>query len=167
MEATGSIVAFGGPKDKVPQGWLACDGTLYDRTKPQFKPLFEVIGTTWGGDGANRFAVPDLRGLFLRGVSESTDVDPEKDLREPSRRDLNAQGNQKNEVGSKQPDRVGDHTHRQEYPNYHSSDRVAGGGNYRRVMLEEWNAERSVKSQTPQPTETRPKNAYVYYIIKL
>lgn len=44
----------------VPQGWVACDGTLLKRN--EFPVLFSLIGTAYGGDGAPQFAVPDLRG---------------------------------------------------------------------------------------------------------
>src|SRR5688572_11624128 len=80
-QSAGTIIAFGGPKNKIPAGWVACDGALYDRTSSKFRKLFDVIGVSWGGDGANKFAVPDLRGLFLRGVSELVDFDPEKNDR--------------------------------------------------------------------------------------
>ncbi|HYJ51833.1 MAG TPA: phage tail protein [Allosphingosinicella sp.] len=31
-------------------------------------PLFELIGTTYGGDGQTNFALPDLRGLIVTGL---------------------------------------------------------------------------------------------------
>ncbi len=55
---TGEIRLFAGAY--APAGWAWCDGALLkvaDR-----KPLFDKIGTTWGGDGKTDFAVPDLRG---------------------------------------------------------------------------------------------------------
>jgi microcystin-dependent protein len=44
----------------APVGWFFCDGSL----KPinQYDVLYNLIGTTYGGDGVNTFAVPDLRG---------------------------------------------------------------------------------------------------------
>jgi len=50
------IFAFG----KVPTDWAACDGSLLSIT--QYDQLFSVIGTIYGGDGQNTFALPDLRG---------------------------------------------------------------------------------------------------------
>ena len=41
-------------------GWQVCDGSLLSIA--QFDALFAAIGTTYGGDGQNVFAVPDLRG---------------------------------------------------------------------------------------------------------
>jgi microcystin-dependent protein len=44
----------------TPQGWLACDGKLYSIA--EHTALFQLLGTKYGGDGVNNFAVPDLRG---------------------------------------------------------------------------------------------------------
>lgn len=44
----------------VVNGWLACDGALYSVT--DYPDLFELIGFSYGGNGTNTFAVPDLRG---------------------------------------------------------------------------------------------------------
>jgi len=54
----GEIRMFGG--DFAPNGWLFCDGQLLSIA--QNDTLFALIGTTYGGDGQNTFAVPDLRG---------------------------------------------------------------------------------------------------------
>lgn len=43
----------------APAGWAFCDGQLLSVMLNQ--PLFSLIGTTYGGDGANTFALPDLR----------------------------------------------------------------------------------------------------------
>ncbi len=45
---------------RVPTGWQLCDGSLLSIA--QNDVLYAVIGTTYGGDGINTFAVPDLRG---------------------------------------------------------------------------------------------------------
>ena len=44
----------------APAGWYFCDGTLLPIS--EFETLFNLIGTTYGGDGQSTFAVPDLRG---------------------------------------------------------------------------------------------------------
>lgn len=44
----------------IPKGWLACQGQLLPINQNQ--PLFALIGITYGGDGAQTFALPDLRG---------------------------------------------------------------------------------------------------------
>jgi microcystin-dependent protein len=53
----------------VLEGFLLCDGTLYDTSRADaahLKDLLRAIGSTWGGDGVSTFAVPDLRGAFPR-----------------------------------------------------------------------------------------------------
>jgi microcystin-dependent protein len=44
----------------APAGWLLCQGQLLSIA--QYQTLFALIGTTYGGDGSNTFALPDLRG---------------------------------------------------------------------------------------------------------
>lgn len=43
-----------------PSGWNLCDGTLLKIS--EYQALYSLIGTTYGGDGVNNFALPDLRG---------------------------------------------------------------------------------------------------------
>jgi len=58
----------------APAGWLKCNGAVVSRTT--FASLFARIGTVFGaGDGVTTFAVPDLRGLFLRGWDDGRGVD--------------------------------------------------------------------------------------------
>jgi microcystin-dependent protein len=54
----GEIRMFGG--NFAPQGWMFCDGSILPID--QFDVLFSLIGTTYGGDGQQTFALPDLRG---------------------------------------------------------------------------------------------------------
>lgn len=44
----------------APAGWNFCNGALLAIS--EFETLFNLIGTTYGGDGQSTFAVPDLRG---------------------------------------------------------------------------------------------------------
>jgi microcystin-dependent protein len=44
----------------APSGWMFCSGQLLPIS--EFETLFNLIGTTYGGDGQNTFALPDLRG---------------------------------------------------------------------------------------------------------
>jgi microcystin-dependent protein len=53
---------FGG--NFAPLGWLFCEGQLLDIANPDYETLFNLIGTTYGGDGQSTFALPDLRGRF-------------------------------------------------------------------------------------------------------
>ena len=54
----GEIRMFAGPF--APRSWAFCDGQLL--TIAQNQELFSLFGTTYGGDGVNTFAVPDMRG---------------------------------------------------------------------------------------------------------
>lgn len=44
----------------APAGWLFCDGQVLPIAENE--ALFQLIGTTYGGDGQSTFALPDLRG---------------------------------------------------------------------------------------------------------
>ena len=54
----GEIRMFGG--NFAPAGWMFCDGSLLPIS--EYETLFNLIGTTYGGDGQSTFALPDLRG---------------------------------------------------------------------------------------------------------
>ncbi len=54
----GEIRMFGG--NFAPAGWAFCDGSLLPISENEV--LFQLIGTTYGGDGQSTFALPDLRG---------------------------------------------------------------------------------------------------------
>jgi microcystin-dependent protein len=54
----GEIRLFAG--NFAPYGWLFCDGSL--QSIAENTTLFTLLGTTYGGDGQNTFALPDLRG---------------------------------------------------------------------------------------------------------
>jgi microcystin-dependent protein len=54
----GEITFFSG--NFAPVGWAFCDGSLLSIA--EYDTLFALIGTTYGGDGQNNFALPDLRG---------------------------------------------------------------------------------------------------------
>lgn len=54
----GEIRMFAG--NFAPAGWMFCEGQLLPIS--EYETLFNLIGTTYGGDGQNTFALPDLRG---------------------------------------------------------------------------------------------------------
>lgn len=54
----GEIRMFAG--NFAPAGWLFCSGQLLPISENE--TLFQLIGTTYGGDGQSTFALPDLRG---------------------------------------------------------------------------------------------------------
>lgn len=54
----GEIRIFAG--NFAPQGWMFCHGQLLPISENE--TLFQLIGTTYGGDGRETFQLPDLRG---------------------------------------------------------------------------------------------------------
>jgi microcystin-dependent protein len=52
----GEIRMFGG--NFAPAGWMTCDGQMLPIS--EFDTLFNLIGTTYGGDGQTTFALPNL-----------------------------------------------------------------------------------------------------------
>jgi len=64
MQGTiGEIRLFAG--NYAPRGWALCNGQILSPAANQ--ALFSVIGTIYGGDGRNTFALPDLRGRTAIG----------------------------------------------------------------------------------------------------
>src|SRR5438477_11818524 len=54
----GEIRMFAG--NFAPAGWMFCEGQLLPIS--EYETLFQLIGTTYGGDGQSTFALPDLQG---------------------------------------------------------------------------------------------------------
>jgi microcystin-dependent protein len=54
----GEIRMFAG--NFAPAGWMFCEGQLLPISENE--TLFQLIGTTYGGDGESTFALPDVRG---------------------------------------------------------------------------------------------------------
>ncbi len=62
----GMVSLFAG--NYPPVGSLICDGRLLSIS--EYETLFNVIGTTYGGDGQETFALPDLRGRTIIGAGQ-------------------------------------------------------------------------------------------------
>lgn len=149
----GSILPFGGAN--VPIGFLLCDGTAVSRSA--YSKLFTAIGTAWGeGDGFSSFNLPDLRGMFLRGVDGSRGIDMDKDTRTRP----NSGGNSGNNVGSTQPDEFKGHSH-----TYRRTYRI-DPGNSGSGGTPLFTTDREELTGQTGGSETRPKNVYVNHIIK-
>ncbi|MDR0507540.1 MAG: tail fiber protein [Dysgonamonadaceae bacterium] len=168
----GTLIAFAGDVDKIPAGWLLCDGR--DISRSEYADLYDAIGTAWGhGDNATTFNLPDTRGQFLRGVANGSTNDPDKNSRLP----LKEGGNSADKVGSSQGDAIRNITGSF---NVHgrgtaftgvsgtfgrtNNDGTASdyGSNDRGSTVVNFDASRTV----PTGGENRPKNIYVNYIIK-
>jgi microcystin-dependent protein len=64
----GQIIAVG--FNFAPIGWKLCDGQLVPIAENQ--GLFNLIGTTYGGDGQTTFGLPDLRGRVAISQGQAT-----------------------------------------------------------------------------------------------
>ena len=98
----GCIMPFAGPVSNIPAGWMLCDGSEVSRST--YANLYNTIGVAWGtGNGSTTFNLPDLRGMFLRGLAGTDTVgDPDANTRL-----ANAHGgNSGNNVGSYQGDAI-------------------------------------------------------------
>ena len=168
----GVIVPFAGELENIPYGWMLCDGAEISRT--EYANLYNAIGVCWGtGNGSTTFNLPDLRGLFLRGVSGDSGNDEDADDRIVLH---DNGGNTGNQVGSYQGDAI-----RNIEGSFKTFDRgvigvsgafydgsndwsasVAGGHS------DNWGAVTGIDASlvVPVGSDNRPKNAYVNYIIK-
>jgi microcystin-dependent protein len=70
----GQIANFAG--NFVPAGWAAANGQLLSIADNE--RLFEVIGTTYGGNGTTDFRLPDLRGRIAIGADAANPIGSEK-----------------------------------------------------------------------------------------
>jgi microcystin-dependent protein len=155
----------------VPAGWLFCNGSAVSRTT--YAALFAAIGVSCGsGDGATTFNLPDLRGQFLRGVDGGVGRDPDTGTRTA----MNPGGNTGDTVGSVQADVLASHNHTVTDPGHLHVKQYGtpGGGDNNFVENPSGSgAPSNTQSATTGITlgatggsETRPKNAYVNFIIK-
>lgn len=154
LAPTGSITMYGGAA--APSGWLLCDGSAVSRTT--YSALFSAISTAYGiGNGTSTFNIPDMRGMFPRGVTGASSNDPDAS----SRTAING-GNSGNNVGSVQTDQFESHTHSGTY-----YQQTGGGGT---AGVAGYGTGAGVTGPGGVPAnggnETRPINIYVNFIIK-
>lgn len=164
----GFIMPFAGDISKIPQGWLLCDGSQVSRS--QYSTLYAVILDNWGrGNNSTTFNLPDLRGTFLRGVDGSAGNDPDNAASsnggvDGKRYAKYTGGNIGNNVGSFQNEQFKSHRH--------NIRTLANGGtlNNNHVVEASSGTERlattDAQDTPPGGNETRPKNAYVNFLIK-
>jgi len=176
----GMMIPFAGTLEKIPAGWLLCDGSLVD--KNAYPELYAALGNSWGGNSTH-FNLPDCRGNFLRGVSYASNRDEDK----ATRTALNSGGNTGNIVGSYQSTQFSSHSHTEGSAGLHNHK----NGNYK-YLIQYDNGNNTANNQNytvGQPdictmgeildagshthtinaaggSETRPENIYVNYIIK-
>ena len=155
----GTIISYAGSTVQGYAGdnWVFCDGGALSRT--DYPDLFKAIGNSWGsGNGSTTFNVPDLRGMFMRGWSNDGNADPDKATRTAT----HTGGNTGNQVGSYQADQLVAHAHSY----YDVYDKIeAGGVSY--AASNNDGARTYDQTSSVGGNETRPRNVYVMYIIKV
>jgi microcystin-dependent protein len=194
----GTILPFAGVYNDGDLGgvWLTCDGRSL--RKADYQQLAQIIETSWGeGDNNPKtFNLPDLRGVFLRGVSNNTNDDPERDTRVARK----PGGNTGDKVGSFQTDQVQNHNHNavitdntgiHGHPIEIARANISGSNRTRDVEDgdDKMNSDPGLGTITAKTSdnsgghshpvvvsdpasgqhglETRPKNVNVYYIIRV
>jgi microcystin-dependent protein len=156
---SGMIMAFAGDTSKIPMGWMLCDGRALNRS--DYPALYAAIGLAWGsGNGTTTFNIPETRGYFLRGSDGNAGNDPDKS----SRTAIMLGGNVGNNVGSYQNDTFKSHNHNLSVNMRQAACGFSCGNNS--LPIESWGNQQIGISNTGG-SETRPKNVYVNYIIKL
>lgn len=170
----GTVVAFAGEitssssedyKTNIEAlGWMICDGRPCEVS--QYPELFAVLGYLYGGKNGE-FKIPDYRGLFLRGVDGEAKNDPDA-----SSRTL-PDGTKGDGIGSRQKDALQTHQHKyNKVPTETGKDTVLAKGEGELGFVSPQLTDEPTDSPDSPPgkvrnsTETRPKNVYVYYIIK-
>jgi microcystin-dependent protein len=163
----GSVLVYAGSETNLQalQGWLPCDGRLLSSS--DYKELFAAIGIANGGDGAGGFYLPNYQGYFIRGVSGASGHDPNALLRHKAQ----VNGNHGDHPGSvqlyatavPQPPSTPFVCVVNNLP--HNSEIVNDGSLSHNVMAK-WNSHLNEYSYVGGASETRPKNKYVYFIIK-
>ena len=175
----GSVIGYSGSQDPPTDGldgvvvWLLCDGRALDKTL--YPDLFKLIGNSFGNGSdnnpthiTNAFNIPDLRGRFVRGTDDMGGKAAGNDPDMATRTAMMAGGNtgqSANKVGSLEADGFASHNH-----TYVGKFEAAEGGRQFRGYGFESDADPQDKTFTMSNTggsETRPKNAYLNYIIRV
>jgi microcystin-dependent protein len=150
----GGFIWYGLP-DKIPSNCRICDNSTLAISS--FAKLYENLDGAWGESGTN-MNLPDLRGRFPRGVDGGAGNDPDI----AGRTGPNTGQNAGDAVGSVQADAFKSHTH-------------SLSNQIRSTVVEPYNvgtgADGSLSLSTSTgstgESETRPKNANVYFVIRV
>jgi len=134
---------------------LECNGQVISRTT--YANLFSKIGTIYGaGDGSTTFKIPDMRGLFVRGFDHLAGVDPDSATRTDR-----GDGMTGDRVGTKQEDELKSHPHSIAIKGQSTST-----GNMP-ACTNDNQASGNFNTGNAGGNETRPKNIYMMFIIKV
>ncbi len=143
-------------------GWWVCDGSRIKKSDCQ--SIFDQLVDIYGKADEDIAYLPDLRGMFLRGVHQGGDESASNSIVEGSKENRyhpkhSIKPLDYNSVGSLQNDTLKSHQHETNARSVGGP--ILGGGH-------PFSSLGPVANITPfGGTETRPKNAYVYWIIKV
>lgn len=158
----GSVVAYAGDSPPQNGNWRICDGSLIDNSSGNYKALWEALekGKFYGGV-EDSFNLPDYQGYFLRGVSKTKEQDPDRDSRKG--RSL---------VGSTQEDAIKSHSHDIRTDGFETHKHERAGtplrhGRHDFHSKDSGNKKHGYHTDRAGGSETRPKNVYVHWIIKV
>jgi microcystin-dependent protein len=153
----GTVMPFMGKREKLAglraQGWHYCNGE--PRNTSTYNDLFEMIGYSCGGNGTD-FNLPDMRGVFVRGVDDGRKQDPDADKR-------TKQGSSEvvnDGVGTYQKDQFESHRHTTNAWVNERLDIRNDGDSFKPA-----NVSKDLESTFTGGSETRPKNISAFYII--
>lgn len=120
----GTIIMWPG-QNPPSSDWMHCNGALLNRNDPQFSTLFSIIGILYGGD-ATRFALPDMRGMFPRGVGKSNIMNQYSGNDSKGKPGLGA-GCGGASLGQSMPQSVRKHKHESSWGEHHQRNEARNG----------------------------------------
>lgn len=163
----GTVIMWAGAEASMPVGYLPCDGRILNASiNTQYLNLFNAIGNTWGGSGFS-FNVPDLRGLFVRMVNTTTNGTASAPFNDPNEANRTKHDgvSPATGVGSYQTYDVQIHNHSYTTSGFSGTATVDDdlSNSYGQFAF---TGTTGPFPASPAGQETRPKNAYMLYIIK-
>jgi microcystin-dependent protein len=66
-DVPGIVKKWPGRIEKIPRDYMLCDGSIL--SIEEYPHLFDNLGSVFGGNGIDSFAIPDLRSRFIVGYS--------------------------------------------------------------------------------------------------
>ena len=140
--SVGQVATFA--TSSCPTGWIKANGAAVSQTT--YPALYAALGTTWGPATGGNFTLPDLRGMFARGITDGRATDPSGGA-------LTAQA-----LGAFVDDSFETHTHTYTFPNSSAGFGVGAANAL--------NGTGSTTTGAAGSTETKPKNLGVLYCIQ-
>lgn len=148
---TGAVFEYVGTV--APAGYLMCDGSSY--LQSAYPALFAVIGTAYGSVDATHFNVPQMQGMFARGVDNGVGNDPDATTRSAF-----TGGNAGDAIGSVQGWQIQSHTHSK-------SILASGGTGGNPAWADAATPTGSANIGSTGGNQTNPINVYFNYIVKI